>query len=103
MTSHRARTHVAREASRCGARRARRHRARARPRSRADLVRVAPCAGEMLRPGGALGTAASDTSRAIEDDAEEDSRERDDVRRRTFFATTASARSRRARARARTR
>ena len=62
--------------------------ARARgPRSRADLVRVAPCAGEMLRPGGALGTAASDTSRAIEDDAEEDSRERDDVRRRTFFAT----------------
>ena len=47
--------------------------ARARgPRSRADLVRVAPCAGEMLRPGGALGTAASDTSRAIEDDAEED-------------------------------
>ena len=40
-----------------------------------------------MRPGGALGTAASDTSRAIEDDAEEDSRERDDVRRRTFFAT----------------
>lgn len=62
--------------------------ARARgPRSRADLVRVAPCAGEMLRPGGALGTAASDTSRSIDDEDEDDARARDDVPRRTFFAT----------------
>ena len=61
-------------------------------RSRANLVRVTPCVGEIFRCE-ALGLARGDdaTSTTARDD--DDARDADarDVRRRTFFATNAIA------------